>query len=67
MNSEFERISKHIYTFDLDISIEAFVGRKRRTTKNFNQYRLWLYKGSNRITSNYKSIYMPVTCSFLHV
>jgi hypothetical protein len=36
MNGEFERISKNLFSFDWDATIDAFVGRARRTTMDFN-------------------------------
>jgi hypothetical protein len=40
IDGEFERISKNLFSFDSDVTIKVFVGRTRRTTKDFNQYRL---------------------------
>jgi hypothetical protein len=40
MDGEFEIIWKNLFSFDRDVTIEAFVGRTKRTTKDFNQYRL---------------------------
>jgi hypothetical protein len=67
MKGEFERISKNLFSFDWDVTVEAFVGRTRRTTKDFNQYRLWIDKRSNRIPSNYNSVCMHIKCSFFPV